>query len=90
MVQADLMSLINYDVNTNMQGCYMWLCMCINSTISVMVLMVLLWNRLRMATFWAVAVAVPMVFFSLAMSAGLGHAMFKLQDLWTRSHIERI
>lgn len=27
MIQADLMTLINYDVNTNMQGCYTWLCL---------------------------------------------------------------
>lgn len=80
MIQADLMTLINYDVNTNMQGCYTWLCMCVNSTISVVILMILLWNRLRMATFWAIAVAFPMVFFSMAMSAGLGHAMFRLQE----------
>jgi hypothetical protein len=33
-----------------------------------------------MATFWAIAVAFPMVFFSMAMSAGLGHAMFRLQE----------
>lgn len=80
MIQADLMTLINYDVNTNMQGCYTWLCMCVNSTISVVILMILLWNRLKMATFWAIAVAFPMVFFSMAMSAGLGHAMFRLQE----------
>lgn len=55
-------------------------CMCVNSTISVVILMILLWNRLKMATFWAIAVAFPMVFFSMAMSAGLGHAMFRLQE----------
>eukprot|EP00913_Durusdinium_trenchii_P033578 g31434.t1 len=55
MIQADLMTLTNYDVMTNMQGCYTWLCMCVNSTISIVVLMILLWKRLKMATFWAIA-----------------------------------
>ncbi|CAK9099580.1 ABC transporter C family member 11 (ABC transporter ABCC.11) (AtABCC11) (ATP-energized glutathione S-conjugate pump 12) (Glutathione S-conjugate-transporting ATPase 12) (Multidrug resistance-associated protein 12) [Durusdinium trenchii] len=80
MIQADLMTLTNYDVMTNMQGCYTWLCMCVNSTISIVVLMILLWKRLKMATFWAIAVAIPMVFLSMTMSAGLGHAMFRLQE----------
>mmetsp|Transcript_8378 Transcript_8378/g.14889 ORF Transcript_8378/g.14889 Transcript_8378/m.14889 type:complete len:1637 (+) Transcript_8378:146-5056(+) len=80
MPQADLMTLINYDVNTNLQGCYQQLCMFVNSAVSVFILMVLLWCRLRLATLCAAAVAVPVVFFSLAMSAGLGHSMFKLQE----------
>ena len=54
--------------------------MCVNSTISIVVLMILLWKRLKMATFWAIAVAIPMVFLSMTMSAGLGHAMFRLQE----------
>ena len=37
-----------------------------------------------MATFWALAVAIPMVFGSMATSAGLGHALFRLQELKTR------
>ena len=37
-----------------------------------------------MATFWALAVAVPMVFGSMATSAGLGHALFRLQELKIR------
>jgi len=80
MIQADLMTLINYDVNVNMRGCYTELCQCLNSTISMVILMILLWNRLRMATFWALAVAIPMVFGSMATSAGLGHALFRLQE----------
>jgi len=80
MMQADLMTLINYDVNTNLQGFYVQLCMCVNSTISVVVLLFLLWNRLRMATLCAAAVAVPVVWLSLWMSAGLGHATFKMQE----------
>jgi len=80
MPHADLMTLINYDVNGNLQGCYQQLCLCMNSTMSLAILMVLLWGRLRLATLCAAACAVPVVFFSLAMSAGLGHSMFKLQE----------
>jgi len=80
MPQADLMTLINYDVNTNLQGCYQQLCMFVNSAVSVVILMVLLWFRLRLATLCAAAIAIPVVFFSLVMSAGLGHSMFKLQE----------
>lgn len=80
MMQADLMTLVNYDVNTNLQGFYVQLCMCVNSTISVIVLLILLWNRLGLATLCAAAVAVPVVWLSLWMSAGLGHASFKMQE----------
>lgn len=77
--QADLMTLINYDVNANLQGCYLQLCTCVNSTLSVIILMMLLWSRLKLATLCALAVAVPVVFISLVMSAGMGDAMGKLQ-----------
>eukprot|EP00931_Biecheleriopsis_adriatica_P095910 TRINITY_DN6955_c0_g1_i1.p1 TRINITY_DN6955_c0_g1~~TRINITY_DN6955_c0_g1_i1.p1 ORF type:complete len:1671 (-),score=374.71 TRINITY_DN6955_c0_g1_i1:75-5087(-) len=84
MPQADLMTLINYDVNTNLQGCYQQLCTCVNACISLCVLMVLLWSRLRLATLCAAAVAVPVIFFSLATKACLSHAMFKLEDCMDR------
>jgi len=78
------MTLINYDVNTNLQGCYQQLCTCVNACLSLCVLMVLLWSRLRLATLCAAAVAVPVIFFSLATKACLSHAMFKLEDCMDR------
>lgn len=82
--EADLMQLVNYDVNTNLLGAWYNLCLCANSIVVILVLTVLLWMRLGVATLCAASCAVPVVFLSMSMSGGLGFSMYLLQDSMDR------
>jgi len=74
------MTLINYDIGQQLLGCFEHVCSCINASIAWVVLMTMLWVRLRFATFVVVGCAVPTLMVTVYRGSSLATNMLEYTE----------
>jgi len=77
--KPNVMMLVNNDLIANVHGICFTIWLCVNSMIAAVVLTVLMAVKLRVATFFCLAVAVPGVLVSGGLSVAVGISIGKLQ-----------